>query len=119
MGTGVATMMRRVVSQTRRSQMWTCHKLVSPTMLSHSVYQSGGGAACSNPDTPPTPPDPPKLSNPAFCNLRFWGKLLAAKALEIFFGLLRGKCFFTLCVSTQNTQNFVKKSEMDEKHTKI
>ena len=53
------------------------------TMIKFTVWKRPRGAAFSNSGTPP--PDPPKFSNPALCNLRFWGKLLAPEAPEVFF----------------------------------
>ena len=41
------------------------------------------------------PPPPPKCSDPAFCNLRFSGKLLTPKALKNILGLPRGGFFFS------------------------
>ena len=80
-----------------------------------------GGRPVLVPDPPPPSPlqTPPKFSNPSFPNLRFWGKGLAPKAPKIFlFPFLRG-FFFTRCVYTQNTQNFVENSKMFEKHRKF
>ena len=70
------------------------------------------------PPPPRTPPDPPKFSNPSFSNLGFWGKGSAPKAPNFFFFALPEGVFvfFTLCVYTQTTQNFVEKSKMFEKH---
>ena len=82
------------------------------------------GAACSNSrpllPLPPPPPDPPKFSNPFFSNLRFWGKVSAPKAQTFFLCPPEGVSFFffTLCVYTQNAQNFVENSKMGEKHRK-
>ena len=88
-----------------------------------SVVSGPRGAACSNsrppsPSPSPSPPDPPKFSNPSFTKLRFWGKVLAPKALNFFFWPPDGVFFFTLRVYTQNTQNLVESSQMGEKHTK-
>ena len=69
---------------------------------------------------PPSPPDHPKFLNLSFSNLRFWGKGLAPKAPNFFFFCPAEGVFFflTLCVYTQNAQNFVESSKMFEKHRK-
>ena len=71
---------------------------------------SKGGGLFEIQDPPPPPSRPPKFSNPSFSNFRFRGKLLAPKAPNFF--------FFTLCVYTQNTHNFVENSKVGEKRKK-
>ena len=66
-------------------------------MFFSPLPEGGGLFKFQTPPPPPSPPppsDPPKFSNLSFSNLRFWGKVLAPKALELFFGLLRGIFFF-------------------------
>ena len=59
------------------------------------------------------------LPNSSFSNVRFWGKVLAPKAPNFFFGPPEWEIFFfTPCVYTQYTKNFVENSKMGEKHQK-
>ena len=97
-------------------QDWRFAKRLTPlsSQFSFSLALSKGGGLFEF-------QTPPKFSNPSFSNLRFWGKGLAPKAPKIFFlPFLRGYIFFfTLCVHTQNAQNFVENSKMFEKHRKF
>ena len=76
------------------------------------------GAACSTSKPPPPPPDPPKVLGPVFLQFEILGERVGAKGAKFFFAFPEGVFFFTLCVYTQNTQNFVENSKMFEKHRK-
>ena len=71
-----------------------------------------GGVACSNPTPPPPfhPPQRPNFSTLAICNLRFRGK-----ALEKFFGLLRGKYFYPMCLCSKYSE-FCGEFKISKKH---
>ena len=62
----------------------------------------------------------PKVFEPVFLQFEILGERVGAKGAEnFFFALPEGVFFFTRCVYTQNTQNFVENSKMFEKHRKI
>ena len=61
--------------------------------------------------TPP-PPDPPKVLEPVFLQFEILGEIFFAPPEGVFF-------LFTLCVYSQNTQNFVENSKMFEEHRKF
>ena len=63
-----------------------------------------GGGLFKFQTPPPAPQTPPKFSNPSFSNLRFWGKVLAPKALKLFFWPPDGECFFLPYVSVLKTR---------------
>ena len=73
------------------------------------------GAACSN-SRPSPPPNPPKVFKPVFLQFEILEERLGVE--NLFFPFLRG-FFFTLCVYTQNTRNFVENSKMFEKDRNI
>ena len=89
----------------------------NPLVLSpkHCVSRKGGGLF----EFQTPPPGPPKFSNPSFSNLRIWGKGSAPMAPKFFFSAFPEGVFFSPCVYTQNTQNFVENSKMFEKHRKV
>ena len=63
---------------------------------------------------------PPKVLEPVFLQFEILGTGSAPKAPKSFLGpSLGGIMFLTLCVHTQNSQNFVENSKMFEKHTRL
>ena len=67
----------------------------------------GGGVFELHPPPPSPSRPPPKFLNPSFSNLRFWEKGSEAAESPPPHPFLRGYIFFTLCVYTRNTQDFV------------
>ena len=90
----------------------------SPVCLRVSPSPKPRGAACLNPDPPPSHQIPQSSRTRLSAILEFWGKCLSGRHRKISFCPPEGKNGFTLCVETQNTQNFVENSKMGEKHTK-
>ena len=97
---------------------WDCCDGEEGLNKARSEGSEGGGLFESRQPPSPTLPDPPYFLNTAFCNLRFWGKVLALKAPEKLFWPPEGEFFFTLCVHTQHPQNFVENSKRGEKPLK-
>ena len=91
-----------------------------PPYLPNTEAKGGGLFEFQNP--PPPPPDPPQLFEPVFLQFEILGERVSAEGAENFlWPFLRGYFFFfTLCVYTQNTQNFVEKSKtFEKKHRKF
>ena len=76
----------------------------------------GGGLVESRHPTPPPPSRPPKVLEPVFLKFENSGETSGAtRAGNFFGGLPEGKkLFFTLCVCTQNTKNFVENAKLVE-----
>ena len=85
-----------------------------PRALKGTPYRGGRPVQIRDPHPPP---DPPKIFQPVFLQFEILGERVGPKAPKFFLPFLR--VFSTLCVYTQNTQNFVENSKMFEKHRKI
>ena len=79
------------------------------------------GAACLNTRPPPPLQPSPIVLEPVFLHFEILGERVGANGAEFFFFALREGAFFvfTLCVCTQNIQNFVEEPKMFETHREI
>ena len=79
-------------------------------------YGQGGRPGRIQTPNPPPPSRPPKVLEPVFLKFENLGETAGAtRAGNFFGGLPEGKkLFFTLCVCTQNTKNFVENAKLVE-----
>ena len=96
-----------------------CQYTIKGPWTSKARCRSIKGVGLFEFQTPPLP-DPPKVFDPVYLQFEIVGERAGAKGAEFFFFCTsEGVFFFTLCVYTQNTQNFVENSKMFEKHRKV